>query len=112
MHRLANLCKLLGDINRLRILEHLRQEGELHVQALCQRLGQSQPAVSHHLGLLRSGGLVHRRREGKHNFYRASVAAVDTVLDDLFAALRPADECLRTAHYALRPLGSASSKTP
>ena len=35
----------------------------------CQRLGQSQPAVSHHLAFLRVSGLIELRREGKHNFY-------------------------------------------
>ena len=29
----------------------------------------SQPAVSHHLALLRLGGIVDRRRQGKNNFY-------------------------------------------
>ena len=29
----------------------------------------SQPAVSHHLALLRHGGIVDRRRQGKNNFY-------------------------------------------
>ena len=29
----------------------------------------SQPAVSSHLALLRHGGIVDRRRQGKNNFY-------------------------------------------
>jgi ArsR family transcriptional regulator len=39
------------------------------VTDLCHRLGQSQPAVSHHLALLRVSGLIESRREVKHNFY-------------------------------------------
>jgi ArsR family transcriptional regulator, zinc-responsive transcriptional repressor len=36
---------------------------------LCAQLSQSQPAVSHHLALLRHGGIIAPRRQGKNNFY-------------------------------------------
>lgn len=67
---LVRLFKLLSDATRLRILHFLLQQEELHVRALCELLGQSQPAVSHHLSLLRAAGLIESRRQGKHNFYR------------------------------------------
>lgn len=67
---LVQLFKLLSDETRLRILAYLMQTEELHVRALCDLLGQSQPAVSHHLALLRVAGLIESRRDGKHNFYR------------------------------------------
>ena len=41
---------------------------------------QSQPAVSHHLTLMRGVGLVDFRREGKHNFYHLA----SDYLRDLF----------------------------
>jgi ArsR family transcriptional regulator, arsenate/arsenite/antimonite-responsive transcriptional repressor len=66
---LIQIFKLLADETRLKILLSLAREGELHVSALCERLGQSQPAVSHHLALLRAAGLLESRRDGKHNFY-------------------------------------------
>src|SRR5829696_10563370 len=66
---LAQVFKLMSDATRLRILLYLAQNSELHVTDLCHRLGQSQPAVSHHLALLRVSGLIESRREGKHNFY-------------------------------------------
>src|SRR5690349_4050909 len=62
---LAQLAKLLADETRLKILSYLTQRDELHVRALCDLLGESQPAVSHHLALLRVAGLIQRRREGK-----------------------------------------------
>ena len=34
-----------------------------------RQLSQSQPAVSHHLALLRHGGIIAPRRQGKNNFY-------------------------------------------
>lgn len=67
--KLVQIFKLFSDETRLRILMFLAKEKELHVSALCERLGQSQPAVSHHLALLRVAGLVEARRDGKHNFY-------------------------------------------
>ena len=66
---LVKVFKLLADETRLKILLFLMREGELHVSALCERLHQSQPAVSHHLALLRHGRLIEPRRSGKHNYY-------------------------------------------
>jgi ArsR family transcriptional regulator len=65
----CRVFKLLADETRFWILFHLVQEKELNVTQLCARLKQSQPAVSHHLALLRVAGLIDWRRVGKHNFY-------------------------------------------
>jgi ArsR family transcriptional regulator, arsenate/arsenite/antimonite-responsive transcriptional repressor len=85
VHNLAKLFKQLADRNRLKILLALAQDGELHVSALCTLLGQSQPAVSHHLNLLRAHQLVGYRRDGKHNFYRIDSALVRSVLEQFFS---------------------------
>src|SRR5262249_54404310 len=76
--------KMLADESRLKILLSLSQDGELHVSALCDLLGQSQPAVSHHLTLLRMAGLVGYRRDGKHNYYRVESSLVGDLLDAFF----------------------------
>src|SRR5436190_24066551 len=81
---LVKLFKLLSDETRLRILLALAQEDELHVRALCDLLNQSQPAVSHHLALLRVAGLIDRRREGKHNFYHLASSRIEQLLDQAF----------------------------
>ncbi len=78
---LSDIFKLLADKSRLKILLALAQDGELHVSALCELLEQSQPAVSHHLTLLRLRNLVGFRREGKHNFYRLDSALVSDLLE-------------------------------
>ncbi|MCU0958482.1 MAG: metalloregulator ArsR/SmtB family transcription factor [Pirellulaceae bacterium] len=67
---LVRWFKLLADETRLRILLFLLEKGELNVRTLCDLLRLSQPAVSHHLALLRGDGLLDCRRDGKHNFYR------------------------------------------
>ncbi|WP_406694905.1 ArsR/SmtB family transcription factor [Singulisphaera sp. Ch08] len=66
--RAANLLKQVSDPTRLQIILML-SEGEKHVGALGEHLNQSQPAVSHHLALLRHGGIIAPRRQGKNNFY-------------------------------------------
>ncbi len=83
---LSQVFKLLSDETRLRILLYLAQNGELHVTDLCNRLGQSQPAVSHHLALLRVSKLIEARREGKHNFYSVRGEYFGELLGDLLAA--------------------------
>src|SRR4051794_15843663 len=82
---LVQYFKLLADDSRLRILLTLAREGETHVTALCRMLGQSQPAVSHHLTLLRMAGLVGFRRAGKFNFYRMDAMLLGDLLERLFA---------------------------
>lgn len=66
--RAAILLKQVSDPTRLQVILMLA-EGERHVGALCDELSQSQPAVSHHLALLRHGGIIAPRRVGKNNFY-------------------------------------------
>ncbi len=66
--RASMLLKHVSDPTRLQVILTL-SEGEQHVGALCEQLSQSQPAVSHHLALLRHGGIISPRRQGKNNFY-------------------------------------------
>jgi len=80
---LVGMFKLLADETRLRILFFLGQAGELHVTALCSRLQQSQPAVSHHLALLREAGLIEARRDGKHNFYSIRMEHFEGLMERL-----------------------------
>ncbi len=85
---LSRVFKLLSDETRLRILFYLAlsPKSELHVTDLCRRLGQSQPAVSHHLALLRVSGLIESRREGKHNFYCVRTEHFGELMMSLFSA--------------------------
>jgi len=65
---LARVFHSLGDKTRLSIIA-LLTAGEMHVTAICKKLKLPQSSVSHHLGLLRAGGLVVARRSGKQIFY-------------------------------------------
>jgi len=85
IQNLSKVFKLLADENRLRIVLALAQDGELHVSALCDLLVQSQPAVSHHLTLMRLTGLVGYRRDGKHNYYRLAPGFMRELLEQFFS---------------------------
>src|SRR3954454_16006471 len=64
----AMLLKQVSDPTRLQVILMLA-EGEKHVGAVCEQMNMSQPAVSHHLALLRHGSIIAPRRQGKNNFY-------------------------------------------
>ena len=64
------IFKALADPTRLRIAR-LLSAMELAVGELAQVLGQSQPRVSRHVGILCDAGLAERRREGSWVFLRA-----------------------------------------
>jgi DNA-binding transcriptional ArsR family regulator len=74
--RASILLKHVSDPTRLQVILILA-EGERHVGALCAQLSQSQPAVSHHLALLRHGGIIAPRRQGKNNFYSLTDTGAD-----------------------------------
>jgi len=81
---MAEIFKSLADENRLQILRILMREGELHVSKICEELGESQPAVSHHLTQLKHARLVDFRRDGKFNHYFISSEAVEALLTHFF----------------------------
>ena len=67
---LSAVFKLLADKSRLKIVLALARNGPMHVTSLVALLKpQTQPAVSHHLALMRNNGLLGCDRNGKHNYY-------------------------------------------
>jgi len=88
LERAARLFRALGDTPRLRILLLLLR-GEVCVGELVAALGEKFSTVSQRLRVLRTEGLVSRRREGSHVYY----ALADDHVKDLIAnALAHADE--------------------
>jgi DNA-binding transcriptional ArsR family regulator len=58
----------LADANRRQILETLA-DGEIAVSNLLEKIPLSQPAISHHLNVLRKAQLVHVRVDGQRRLY-------------------------------------------
>ena len=68
MNKIADFYKALGDVTRLTILQSLTGK-EMCVCEIIERLRMSQPAISHHLKILKQAGLVKDCREGKWIYY-------------------------------------------
>ena len=69
VERAARRFAVLGDANRLRLLNLLLVHGERSVGALASDLGTSQANVSKHLKSLYDAGIAGRRQEGTTVFY-------------------------------------------
>lgn len=67
----ANICKAMSDVNRLRIIEMLTP-GEKCGCELLEELHVTQPTLSHHMKVLSDCGLVSSRKDGKWQHYSIS----------------------------------------
>jgi len=83
----AERFKVLGEPTRLQILQLLRR-GELTVTELVETTGLKQANVSKHLQLLLAHGLVLRRKEGLHAWYRLASQDVFTLCDIMCGSLQ------------------------
>ena len=72
MDRDAETFQALGDPTRLRLLNLLRQTGEVCVCELVDALRLPQYNISRHLQILRQAGLVDDRKRGKWVYYAIS----------------------------------------
>jgi len=88
----AKYFRGLGDPTRLRILELLRDEGELSVGELVSRLGLAQPKVSNHLACLRWCGFIDARREHRVVYNRIADRRVEQLLELGHALLEDNEE--------------------
>jgi len=79
MKKIADFYKALGDETRLKVLQMLTEK-EMCVCEIIDRLDISQPAVSHHLKILKQAGLVTDSRDGKWVYYSLNGG----VFEDIF----------------------------
>ena len=84
--QLASFCKACGEKLRVEMLQVLRQDS-LAVQELCTLFDVRQPAMSHHLKVLATAGLVTSRREGNTIFYRRAMLGRQAALEELQTSL-------------------------
>ncbi len=71
VENVADYLKQLGDPSRLRIF-WLLCKNTLCVSQIAESVDMSSPAVSHHLRVLKSAGLISSKRNGKEMYYYAS----------------------------------------
>jgi ArsR family transcriptional regulator len=85
----AELFKALGDSHRLTILAALdRAKHEVCVCDFTDALPLNQPAVSHHLRVLRDAGLITGERRGTWVYYRLASGAQDRIWSALASVFR------------------------
>jgi DNA-binding transcriptional ArsR family regulator len=77
----APLFEAMADPFRQQIILLLAEADEMNVTELAGRIKLSRPAISHHLKILRLGGLVAVRRDGTENHYSLA-------LDDALVLLK------------------------
>jgi DNA-binding transcriptional ArsR family regulator len=65
----AQLCKTLANPKRLEILDILKREREITVNALAEQLEIPKANTSQHLAVLRQAGVVSTRRDGINVYY-------------------------------------------
>ena len=88
---LLSFFAALADPTRLRLVRllcHQREPDALCVNALARRLGVTQPAVSQHLRVLRSAGLVEAERRGYRVHYFVNHGALQRGRELIPAVLR------------------------
>lgn len=66
------ILNAFGDENRQHLILEMMQMGKcngVRVGEITERTNLSRPAVSHHLQILKSAGIIKMRREGTKNYY-------------------------------------------
>ncbi|MCR5861806.1 metalloregulator ArsR/SmtB family transcription factor [Flavobacterium sp. J372] len=79
------IAKALGDPHRLRILNEMKQAGELKCACVTNIIQLSQPSISHHLKQLVDAGLIIPEKEGRNIKYRLDREILDNYITYLSA---------------------------
>ena len=84
---IARRFRALGDPMRVRVLDLLREQ-ELSVTVIAEQLGAGQQNVSKHLAVLVESGMLARRKEGTHVYYRIADEGVFALCEQVCGSLQ------------------------
>jgi DNA-binding transcriptional ArsR family regulator len=84
---IAERFRVLGEPTRIRLLERLRA-GEATVGELTAVVGSTEQNVSKHLQVLRTAGVVARRREGLFSYYSIADEGVFALCEAVCGSLQ------------------------
>jgi DNA-binding transcriptional ArsR family regulator len=84
---IARRFRALSEPLRVRILDLLRDE-ELSVTVLAEQLGAGQQNVSKHLAVLVESGMLARRKDGVHVYYRIADEGVFALCDQVCGSVQ------------------------
>jgi DNA-binding transcriptional ArsR family regulator len=83
----TDVYRALADATRRAILDELSERDGQTLFELCTRLatrhglGSTRQAISQHLEVLESAGLVRTRREGRYKFHQLDTTPLETLLE-------------------------------
>lgn len=75
---------------------------ELSVNDIVEKIGYSQPTISHHLAILRDAGLVDIREEGKQTFYTLNQERIAICCGQIMLTFAPESETTLTIKETLQ----------
>lgn len=71
--------KAMSDKTRREILNMLK-DGDMTAGDIAARFSMTQATVSHHLSVLKDGGLIADRRDGKYIFYELNTSVIEEIM--------------------------------
>ena len=81
-------AKAIADETRQKIMSECCCQW-LSVNEIVEKVGFSQPTISHHLAILRDAGLVNIREEGKQTFYTLNQENIVVCCGELMIKFAP-----------------------
>ena len=75
---------------------------ELSVSEIVEKIGFSQPTISHHLAILRDAGLVDSREEGKQTFYTLNQDRIAVCCGQIMLKFAPESETTLTVKQSIQ----------
>ena len=84
---IARRFRVIGEPMRIRLLDRLR-EGEATVGELSEALAASQQNISKHLGVLADVGILSRRKDGNHVYYRVVDEGVYALCEEVCGSVQ------------------------
>jgi DNA-binding transcriptional ArsR family regulator len=84
---IARRFRVIGEPMRIRLLDRLR-DGEATVSQLSEALSASQQNISKHLAVLADIGILGRRKDGNHVYYRVVDEGVYALCEEVCGSVQ------------------------
>ncbi len=84
---IARRFRAIAEPMRIKLLDRLR-DGEATVSELSEAVGASQQNVSKHLAVLANAGILGRRKDGNHVYYRIVDEGVLALCEDVCGSVQ------------------------
>lgn len=77
----THFFKMLGDLNRVKIMHVLMRYDRLCVNEISQFIDATIATTSHHLIILKNSGIIRSEKEGKHMIYSLENQPVSNLIE-------------------------------